>query len=119
MASAWGSAFGSAWGDAWGPLAGVINPPSPDFIPGGMPLPGKKSRLRHAARAGVLLDLRCAVAASAAVRIGAAAAVDGEFRAKSTAGLRLAGRAELAARAEIAVGADVVDVVLEMLLYDA
>ena len=91
----------------------------PDFIPGGMPLPGKKSRLRHAARAGVLLDLQCALSASAAVRISAAAAVDGEFRANSTAGLRLSGRAELAARAEIAVGADVVDVVLEMLLYDA
>lgn len=119
MASAWGAAFGSAWGDAWGPLAGVIHPPSPDFIPGGIPAAGKKSRLRHAARAGVLLELHCAVSASATVRIGAAAAVDAGFRADSTAGLRLSGRAELAARAEIAIAADVVDVVLEMLLLDA
>lgn len=92
---------------------------SPDFIPGGIPAAGKKSRLRHAARAAVLLELHCAVSASAAVRIGAAAAVDAVFRADSTVGLRLSGRAELAARAEIAIAADVVDVVLEMLLLDA
>jgi len=72
-----------------------------------------------AARAGVLLELHCAVSASATVRIGAAAAVDAGFRADSTAGLRISGRAELAARAEIAIAADVVDVVLEMLLLDA
>lgn len=119
MASAWGASFGSAWGDAWGQLAGVIHPPSPDFIPGGIPAAGKKSRLRHAARAGVLLELHCAVSASAAVRIGAAAAVDAGFLADCRAGLRLSGRAELAARAEIAIAADVVDVVLEMLLLDA
>ena len=116
MASAWGVAFGSAWGNAWGPPAGVINPPNQDFVPGGRPLPGKKSRLRHAARAGVLLDLHCAVSASAAVRIGAAAAVDAPVAARSTAGLRLSGRAELAALADISAAADVRDVVLEMLL---
>lgn len=95
---------------------GVAPVPRPDFIPGGLPLPGRKSRLRHAARAGVLLDLRCSVSASAGLRIGAAAAVDAAARAYSTAGLRISGRAELAARADIAITADVVDVVLEMLL---
>lgn len=33
--NAWGRAWGRAWGTTWGPLAGVIQPPKPDFIPGG------------------------------------------------------------------------------------
>lgn len=115
MASAWGASWGAAFGNAWGPRGATVSPPA-DVFPSGPALPGRKSRLRHAARAGVLLDLRCSVSASAGLRIGAAAAVDAAARAYSTAGLRISGRAELAARADIAITADVVDVVLEMLL---
>jgi hypothetical protein len=99
------------------PVDGVIvQPPKPDFIPGGALLPGKRSRLRHAARADTALRLRCAISASARLALPAAVAVDAAAGLKSTAALRLSAMAEMAAGTGIAAGAEVRDEVLEMLL---
>lgn len=88
----------------------------PDHIPAGRWQPGKKSRLRHPARADVLLRLGCAVSATAALRLGASVAVDAPQHIDSRAGLRLGATAEASAITAVEASADVVDVVLEALL---
>lgn len=90
--------------------------PLADRIPAGRWQPGKTSRLRHPARADVLLRLGCAVSVTAGLRLGAAAAVDAPLRLVSTAGMRLGAAAETRAATAIEATADVVDVVLEALL---
>lgn len=88
----------------------------PDHIPAGRWQPGKPSRLRHPARADVLLRLGCAVSASASLRLGSAVAVDAPNSLISTAGLRLGSSVETRVKADVEACADVVDVVLEALL---
>ena len=88
----------------------------PDVFPSGGLQPGKKSRLRHAARAETALRLRCAVSASARLALPASVAVDAATSLNSTASLRIGATAEMAAGTAIEAGADVRDVVLEMLL---
>lgn len=88
----------------------------PDHIPAGRWQPGKPSRLRHPARADVLLRLGCAVYASASLRLGSAVAVDAPNSLISTAGLRLGSSVETRVKADVEACADVVDVVLEALL---
>ena len=89
---------------------------TPDFFPSGGLQPGKKSRLRHAARAETALRLRCAVSASARLALPASVAVDAGIDLNSSAALRLPASVEMAAGSAIEAGADVRDVVLEMLL---
>jgi len=88
----------------------------PDHIPAGRWQPGKPSRLRHPARAEVLLRLGCAVSASASLRLGGAVAVDMQKHLDSTVGLRLGAVAETRVETAVEASADVVDVVLEALL---
>lgn len=116
MSSAWGASWGSAWGDAWGPLAAVVQPPKPDFIPGGRLLPGKRSHLRGQAKADTRLVLRCAVQSSARLSIPAAAAVDAPTVLESSARLALSASSEVAAQPALIATAQAHDVVLEMLL---
>jgi hypothetical protein len=116
MSSAWGASFGSAWGDAWGSRGAVITPPNPDFIPGGLVQPGKKSRLRHTAHADTLLVLRCAVRSQARLVIPATVAVDLSASLDSSARLSLSAAAQMTAQPAITAEADARDVLLEMLL---
>lgn len=88
----------------------------PDHIPAGRWQPGKPSRLRHPARADILLRLGCAVSATAGLRLGASVAVDAPPQLISTAGLRLGAAAEARAITAIEASADMIDVVLEALL---
>lgn len=82
----------------------------------GRPQPGRKSRLRHVVRGSAGFRVGCSLAALAGLRLGASAAVDGNFGLKSKSALRLGGRAEMAAPPAVDGLADVHDVILEALL---
>lgn len=76
-------------------------------------------RQRHVTHCDVLLNLRCSIRSAATLRLGANAAVDWQISLKSQAALCLGANAEINAMPRIDSIAEVNDVVLEMMMYDA
>lgn len=93
-----------------------IDAPAGDFYPSGRAQPGKKSRLRHQAKAGARLVLGVGIRSEARLVLATSVAVNLPPAAEITAGLCLGANAGIQAAPALEAAADCRDILLEMLL---